>query len=149
MIPTFCDLSKYNTYQIINQHFGRVSIVSLKLMAIKVLRDGLPTNLPDLEDTWPIFLLTKSTKITICLTIDVSKWSHGFMLHMDFAFSDVERICVFTSTFVAIFSATSYPIIFPSIIRCPHIEILHFIFATLRNKYNKFSLIRVDEYGSL
>ena len=44
-------------------------------------------NIPDLEEPYPICLLTKETKILIYPTIDVCKLSPGFMLHMDFSFS--------------------------------------------------------------
>ena len=76
-------------------------------MRRKVLVKGLPANLPNLEDPLPIFLLTKLTNIPRGPTIDVSKFSRGFMLQMYFAFFIVEIICGFTSTFVAICSATS------------------------------------------
>ena len=68
--------------------------------------EGLPENLPELEDPCPICLLTKATKISSGPTTDVSKFPPGFMLQMDFAFFNVESIRGFTSTFVAICSAT-------------------------------------------
>ena len=42
--------------------------------------EGLPRNLPDLEELYPICILTKETKIQRNLTIDVSKFRPGFML---------------------------------------------------------------------
>ena len=53
-------------------------------MARKGLMEGLPKNLPDLEETCPIFILTKETKTSEGLTVDVSKIYPGFILHMDF-----------------------------------------------------------------
>ena len=59
-------------------------------MARKGLMEGLPKNIPDLEESFPIFLLTKSTKISRDATMDVSKTSPEFMLHMDFSFFNVK-----------------------------------------------------------
>ena len=59
MVPNECYLSKHNIYHLIHQHFGHVSSARLKQTARKVLMKGLPTNLPDLKDTYPIYILTK------------------------------------------------------------------------------------------
>ena len=95
--------------------------------------EGLPENLPELEEPCPIYLLTKAAKITRGPTTDVSKCPHGFMLQMNFSFFNVERIREFTSTFVAICSATSYNFGFSSIRKLPHLDILKFIVTTLSN----------------
>ena len=71
-------------------------------MARKGLMEGLPEKLLDLEEPFHTCLLTKATKITRGLTTDVSKFAPSFMLHMYFAFFNVESIRGFTSTFVAI-----------------------------------------------
>ena len=71
------------------------------------------------------------------------------MLQMDFALSNVEIICVFTSIFVAICSTTSYPFGFTSIIKRSSLEILKFLGATLRNQDNKVTFIRADVDVSL
>ena len=71
-------------------------------MERKGLMEGIPENLPELEDPCPIYLLTKATKISRGPTTDVSKFAPGFMLQMDFEFFNVESIRGFTSTFVAI-----------------------------------------------
>ena len=76
-------------------------------MEIKLLMKGLPINIPDLENPWPIFLLNKETKIPIVLTIDFYKFYPGFMLQMYFSFLNVESIRRFTLTFLSICSATS------------------------------------------
>ena len=49
VVPTFCGLSKQTLSQLIHQLFGHVFIPRLKQMAIKVLMEGLPTNISDLE----------------------------------------------------------------------------------------------------
>ena len=54
--------------------------------------EGLLENLPDLEHPFSIYLMTKATKMFIVSTNDVSKSPLGFMLHMDFAFFNVESI---------------------------------------------------------
>ena len=118
-------------------------------MAIKVLMGGLPEHLPELEEPCPICLLTKATNIPRGPTTDVSKFSPGFMLQMDFAFFNVQSICVFTSTFVAVCFATSYPFGFPSIIKRPPLDILKFLVTTLINQDKKVSFIRVDEDGAI
>ena len=110
---------------------------------------GSPKNLPDLEDPWPIFLLTKATKIPRVTTIDVSKFSLGFILQMYFEFFNVESIRGFTSIFLDICPANSQPFGFPYRIKLQHLDILKFLFTSLINQYNKFVFIRVDEYGSL
>ena len=69
-------------------------------MAGKGLMEGLPENLPELEEPIPVCLFTKATKITRGPTTDVSKIAPGFMLQMDFSFFNVEIILVFTSNFV-------------------------------------------------
>ena len=71
------------------------------------------------------------------------------MIQMDFAFFDVESIHGFTSTFVAIFSATSYPFGFSSRSKRPPLEILKCIFATLSNQGDKVEFVLVDEDGAL
>ena len=62
-------------------------------MARKGLMEGLPENIPELGDPCPICLITTATKINRGPTTDVSNFSPGFMLHMDFAFFNVEIIC--------------------------------------------------------
>ena len=118
-------------------------------MARKGRTEGIPENLPELEEPCPICLLTKSTKTSRGPTTDVSKISTGFMLQMDFAFFNVESIRGFTSTFVAICSATSYPFGFPSRSKRPTLDVLKFLVTTLRNQDKKVAFIRVDEDGAL
>ena len=107
VVPTVGGLSKQTLSQLIHQRFVHVSITRLKRMARKGLMESLPENLPELEEPFPICILTKATKITIGPTTDVSKFAPVFMLQMDFAFFNVEIIHGFTSTFVDICSATS------------------------------------------
>ena len=111
-------------------------------MATKGLLEGPPENLPELEEPCPICFLTKTTKILRGTTTDVSTPPPGFMLQMDFLFFNFESIHGFTSTFVAIYSATSYPFGFPSISKRPPLEIL-------LNQDKKVEFIRFYEYGSL
>ena len=118
-------------------------------MARKGLLEGLPYNLPELEEPFPLCLLTKSTKIPRGPTIDVSKISPGFMLQIYFAFLNVKIICGLTSTLVDICAATSYPSGFPSRSKRPHLDILKFLVAILRNQEKKVAFVWVDEDGSL
>ena len=78
-------------------------------MARKGIMKDLPTNLPNLEYTCHIFILTKVDKILRGKTIDFPKFDPGFMFQINFAFFNVENIRGFTSTFVAIYYATSQP----------------------------------------
>ena len=71
-------------------------------MTRKGLMEGLPENLPELEDPCPICLLTKETKNPRGPTTDVPKISPGFMLKMDSEFFNVECIRGFPSKCVAI-----------------------------------------------
>ena len=71
------------------------------------------------------------------------------MLQMDFSAFNVESIRGFTSNFVDICSATSYPLVFPSRSKLQPLDILIFIFTTLSNQDNKVAFIRVDEDGAL
>ena len=71
------------------------------------------------------------------------------MLQMDFSFLNIEGIHGFNSISVAICSSASYPFEFPSISKCPPLEILRFIVNTLGNQDKKVALIRVDEDGEL
>ena len=109
-------------------------------MARKGLMKGILENLPVLENPCPIYLFTRANKIPRGPTTDVSKPPPGFMLQIDFSFFNVERICGFTSTFVDICSATSYPFGLPSISKRPPIDILKFLVATLRNQDKKVAL---------
>ena len=86
-------------------------------------------------------------KIPIGPTIYVSKYFPGFMLQIDFSFFNVEIIHGFTSTFMAMCSATSNPFGFPSRIKRPPLVILKFLFTALSNHDNKVAFIRVDEDG--
>ena len=56
IVTTVCAQPKNNILQIIHQHFGHVSITILKRIARKGLMEGLPENLPDLEELFPICL---------------------------------------------------------------------------------------------
>ena len=96
---------------------------------------------PDLEEPFSIFLLTKATKIPRSTTIDVSNFAPVFMLQMDIEFFNIEIICGFTSTFVVICSATSYPFGFTSIIKRLPLGILKFLLAKLRNQEKKVTCI--------
>ena len=71
VVPTVCEILKQIISQLINHIFGRVSIIRIKRMAIKELVWGLPENLPDLEEPFPICLLTKATKIPRGIATDV------------------------------------------------------------------------------
>ena len=73
----------------------------------------------------------------------------GSLFTCIFHFFSVESIRGFTSTFVAICSATSYPFGFSSRRKRPSLDILKFIFATLSNRDKKISLIQVYEDGAL
>ena len=111
--------------------------------------EGLPKNLPELEEPCPICLLTKATKTPRVPTTDVSKFAPGFMLQMDFSLFNVEIIRGFTSTFVTICSATSHPFGLPSRRKRPRLDILKLLVTTLINQDKKVAFIRVDEYGAL
>ena len=106
VVPTVWSLSKNNCYQIIHQRFFHVSISRIKGITRKVLVEGLPENITYLEEPYPIFLLTQSTKNPRYPTTDVLKFPARFMLQMYFTFFNVESIGGFTSTFVAICSNT-------------------------------------------
>ena len=71
------------------------------------------------------------------------------MLQMYFPFFNVESIRGFTSTFVAICCATSYPFGFRSRSKRPPFDTLKVVVTTLRNQDKKFAFIKVDEYGAL
>ena len=110
-------------------------------MARKELIEGLPENILNLEQNFPIFLLIKTNKIPRDPTTDVSKFAPGFMLHMDFSFFNFESIHEFSSDFVAICSATSYPFGFLSRIKRTPLYILKFIVITLKSRDKTFTFI--------
>ena len=111
--------------------------------------EGLPTNLPNLEEPFSFCFLIKATKIPRGPTTDVSKVSFVFTIHMDSAFSNVESICVFTTIFVVICSATSYPIALTSRRNSPPLDIFKVCFTKLMNQDKKVAFIRVYEDGAL
>ena len=102
-----------------------------------------------MEETYHVCLMTKSTKNTIGLTIDVSKCAPGLMLQIDFSFFNVESIRGFTSTSEAIYSATSYPLGFPPRSKLPPLDILKNIAITMMNQDEKCLFVRVDKDGTL
>ena len=118
-------------------------------IARKWLMEGLPSNLAYLEEPFYICPFTKTTKIIIGPTTDVSKFPPDFMLHIDFTFLNVDSIRGFTLNFVAIWYATSYPFGFPSRSKSPPLDILKFPVATLKNQDKKVAFIRFNEYGAL
>ena len=71
------------------------------------------------------------------------------MIQMYFSFFNAESIRGFTSTFVAIYSATSHHFGFTSRSKRPSLDILKFIVTELRNQDKKYSSVRVDEDGAL
>ena len=71
------------------------------------------------------------------------------MIQLDFAFFNVESIREFTSTFVAVCAATSYPFGFLSRSKIPPLDILQLIVTKLSNQYNKVVFIKVDEDEAL
>ena len=80
----------------------------VKTMERKGLIEFIATNVPHLENNFPIYFLTKSTKVTIGQTTDVSNPTSGLMFQMNFQFFNVEIIRVFTLYFVAIYPDTSF-----------------------------------------
>ena len=107
--------------------------------------EGVPENLPELEEPYLIYLLTKATKIPRGSTTDLSKIAPEFMLQIDFAFFNVESIRIFTSTFVDILSATSYSFGFPLRSNCTPLDILKFLVTALRSQDKNIAFVRVDE----
>ena len=73
-------------------------------------------------------------------------WVHA---SNEFRVFNVESIRGFTSTFLAIFSATSYQFGLPSRSKRPPLDILKCLVTTLRNQDKKVAFIRVDENGAL
>ena len=71
------------------------------------------------------------------------------MLQMYFAFLNVESIRGFSSTFVAIFSATSYPFDLKPRSKRPPLDILKLIFTAFINQDKKASFVLVDEDTAL
>ena len=69
----------------------------------KGLMKGLPKNPTDLEEPWPICILTNPTKILRCINIDVLNFPPRFTIKTDFGFLNAEIIRGFNSTSVAIF----------------------------------------------
>ena len=114
-------------------------------MSRKMLIEALSENLPHLDEPWPVFILTKATKIPRGLTTDVSKFAPGFMLQMDFEFFNVEIIRGFIYTFVSMCSATSYPFGFQIRSKRLPLDILKIIVNKLINQYKKVVFIWVDE----
>ena len=111
--------------------------------------EGLPENIPEMEEPCFIYFLTKATKITRGPENYVSKFPPGFMLQMEFALFNVESIPGFTFTFVALCSATPYPFGFPPRSKRLHIDILKCLVTELRNQDRKVALIIVYEDGAL
>ena len=102
-------------------------------MARKRLMNIIQENIPDLEETLPIFLSTKANKIPKGTAIDVLIYPPGFMLQIDFSFFNVESIRGFNSTFLAICSTNSHPFGFKSRSKHPPLDILKLLVTTLMN----------------
>ena len=71
------------------------------------------------------------------------------MLKMYSTFFNVESIHGFTSTFIDICSATSYPFGLTPRSKRPLLDILKLLVTTLSNHDKKFAFIRVNEDGAL
>ena len=110
---------------------------------------GLPSNLTDLDQPYPIYFLTKANNITRGPTIDVSNSLPVLMIHMIFALFNVEAILVFNSAFVAICLSTSHPFDSPSIISSTPMENSKLPVTALINQENKVVFVRVDEYVTM
>ena len=104
---------------------------------------------PDLKEPYNICILTKWTKITIGPNIGVSKFAARFMLQIDLAFFDVERIHGFVSIVLAISSSASWNFVFPLITKIPHLDILKFLVSIFSNQYKKVSFFLLDKYDAL
>ena len=61
-------------------------------MGKRKLIEGLPVNIPELDQPCAICLLTKATKNPCGPSIDVSTFVPGFILQLDFAFFNVASI---------------------------------------------------------
>ena len=68
---------------------------------------------------------------------------------MDISFFNAESIRGFTSTFLTICSATSYPFGLTYISKCPPLDILKFLVTKSKNQDKKVAFIQVDEYEAL
>ena len=71
------------------------------------------------------------------------------MFQMNFSFFNVEIIRGFTSNFMAICSANSYPFGFPSRSKHPSLDILTFLVTTLINQGKKVAFMILYEDGAL
>ena len=71
------------------------------------------------------------------------------MLQMDFSFSSVKSIRGYNSTFLAIYSVTSYPFRFTSRSKRPPLDILKFLVNIFMNQDKKVAYIPVDEDEAL
>ena len=93
--------------------------------------------------------MTESTIINRSATTDVSKSPPRFRLQIYVDLFNVESIRGFTSTFVDICYATSYPFEFLSRSKRTPIDTLKFLVTKLSDQDKKFSFIQVDETVSL
>ena len=106
--------------------------------------EGLPENFPEFEESYPIYLLTKATKIPRGTTTYVSKVSTRYMLQMDFSLFNIERIHGFHSNSLTICTVTSHPFGLQSRRKISPIDILKCLVTKLSNQNKKITFIRVD-----
>ena len=103
--------------------FGHYSITRLKLMARKELMEGFTENIPGFEQICPIYILTKTTKITKGTTTDVSIFPLGSFFRWNFPFSML-KASVYLPQILCLYSTTSYPFGLPSRSKRPPFGIL-------------------------
>ena len=92
--------------QLVHQQFGHVPNTRLQRTANKGIMESTPMNIHELEQSCPICLQTKETKIYIGPNIEISSFAPGFVLQMDSSYFNVESIGGFISKNMAICSTT-------------------------------------------
>ena len=102
--------------------------------------EGLPENLPKMEEPRPICLLTNATNTPRGLTTDFLNLPLGSCFRLILRFSLLKA-----SVVVDICFATSYHFGFSSINKCPPLDKLKYVVTTLRNQDNKLAFIQVDK----
>ena len=105
---------KINIFQIFHQRFGNISLAKLWRMSKKGLMKGLPKHLPHFEDTQSIHLSNKAEKNPWVQPLIYQSFTLVSFFKCIFSLFNVKIISVFTSTFVATYSVTSYPFGFTS-----------------------------------
>lgn len=137
------------TGELLHQQWGHTCHQLLEATAKSGLIGGMPKTVPSLKCPCHVCHITKATRIPRQITVDLTTFSPGFMIQMDFCFAKVPSVRGFTSILSTIDAKTRNPWAFPTRSKRPPTDLLRWFVTILRRQGFAVAFIRVDEGGEL